>query len=76
MAQCQTFPLTGVVNTNRSKQKLPSSFSWTAMQAQTGDIRITNVEIFNLDGSKEAANELLDFLIKKCPDPGTYYNLL
>ena len=40
------------------------------MQAQTGDIRITSLKIEYLSGSKEAANDLLDFLIDKCPDRG------
>ena len=40
------------------------------MQAQTGDIRITDLQIWELSGSKEAANELLDFLIDKCPGRG------
>ena len=40
------------------------------MQAQTGNIQITDLEAKDLSGSKEAANELLDFLIDKCPDRG------
>ena len=70
MTQCQNSNLSGNVGINRKLVELPTPFSWTAMQDQTGDIRITDLQIDNLDGSKEAANELLDFLIDKCPDRG------
>lgn len=72
MAECQNVRLAGLIKHNYAKElRLPSPFSWSAMQAQSGDLRIHDLEVWNLSsGSKEVANELLDFLIEKCNDRG------
>ena len=70
MAQCQNFHLTGDIIINGSPHVLCSLFPKEGMQTQAGNIQITDLMIFNLSGSKEAANELVDFLIDKCPDRG------
>ena len=72
MAECQNTRLTGLIKHNYARElRLPSPFSWSAMQAKSGNVRIHDLEVWNLSsGSKEVANELLDFLIEKCINRG------
>ena len=40
------------------------------MQEEVGEVQITDLAIWYLNGSKEAANDLLDFSVEKVPSIG------
>ena len=76
MAECTNPTVENImVEYNGEFVPLPNPFSWEAMKAANQNIDITELQIGGgfskpLSGSKEAANELLDFSVDQIAEAG------